>query len=105
MLAGRSEPGFIRPDPPGEGYVWMEVPYDWWRVLPLGQPARPCRMQGKRHVVCGRPSVAEMRRGRMNHRTGRRTADWWAYCAEHTTDYGFHYVGGKLMAWIREALT
>ena len=97
-------PEFTPPDPPGEGYVWVEAPQDWWRVIAPGGIPRPCRRQGRQHLVCGRGSVAETRRTRYNYRTGRHTADWWAYCEEHIRDYGFHLVDGKLMTWVKEVL-
>ena len=61
----------------------MSDEYEWvedrkWTTLASLVENRRCRSMLAR-VVCGRPAVAALNRGRRDER-------WWAYCEDHLSD-------------------
>lgn len=72
-----------------DGYELVAVPAKDWRL----QPGKHCRAGASpcRHA-CGRPSVAELKRG------SKRYPSWWAYCLDHL--YANWIEDGQVWHWI-----
>lgn len=71
------------------GYELAAVPAPLWRL----QPAKRCRAgAGPGRPACGRPSVAELKRGSKQY------PSWWAYCESHL--YANWVEGGRVMCWV-----
>jgi hypothetical protein len=91
-----------RPDPPGyappPGHVWAPIPEAAgdWKL----QAGRACRASASpRRRACGAPSVAALNRRRYRGRSAGYADSWWAYCAEHLSDYRRWVEDGVLMRW------
>lgn len=72
-----------------DGYELVAVPSKDWRL----QSAKRCRAGAapSRHA-CGRPSVAELKRGSKQY------PSWWAYCLDHL--YANWIENGQVWRWI-----
>lgn len=81
-----------------EGYELVAVPDDDWRV----EAGIPCRRQGARSKVCGKPSVASLNRPRRlratDYRPERLADSYWSYCIDHL--YGRWIENGQVMHWV-----
>lgn len=77
-------------DVPGDCELVAESARDW-RLRP-GKRCRDGAAPG-RHA-CGRPSVAELKRGSKQY------PSWWTYCLEHLRGRGVWIEDGKVMHWI-----
>jgi len=72
-----------------DGYELVAVANNLWRL----EPGKRCRAGAApgRHA-CGRPSVAELKRGSKQY------PSWWAYCLSHL--YANWVEDGRVMHWI-----
>jgi hypothetical protein len=98
----------VRPDPQREvpdGFELVAVADPDWRPV-IGKRCRrrggpQMGVAGNHLLACGKPSVAELNRGR--YVRYKRVDSWWAYCPAHL--YGRWFEDGKVMVWILRAKT
>lgn len=94
------------PGTPPDGYRYVPVPADRWRVVEgmtcrylIHEPVTWTRdgARSQRRYACGEPAVAALNRYRVER--GIRNDSWWAYCDAHLEAYHRWVVGDRVLGW------